>query len=555
MKMKRKTMFCMLSLCLLSAASVNAQVTIGGATDPVAGAILDLNSDVKGGLVLSSIAIEDLGKIPANVLTGITSEQDENLDLRGIMVYNTGTLGVPAGIYVWNGYFWSTDGNCTPIVTTLPTRAFTVRTVNEYADLTVTADGCPRLTYTWYENRTASTTGGVPVSGADKQEYRTSISLPAGTYYYYCGVKSSRSDVEAVSDLFTVTVQYPCTAAPTITAATETEYSVNKNATLQLTVSANGNGDNNQSYQWKSSATGNDGSWGLAGGDNTAATYSVSTGSAGMLHYRCEVSNSCGTSFSDTYKVQVLENTVTDAQNNEYTIGDFGAAGVWMTQNLRSTTSLTLSANPSETNKYYAYPGTSPTNSGIFDGNKEYGLLYNWPAASGRTSGTTDTGGFGSNPPTTHYRGICPEGWHLPSDYEWSQLEKEIATNPQKYSDQMSSYGNYDFTNSTFGWRPNSGTNGTDDTYWGRQMKSQIFINTTYADGSSKACNNNGFDALLVGYAYNGKTDHYGSIARFWSSSAYSSVGIGRELSFGYTGIARNGYNKFDMLSVRCKQN
>jgi hypothetical protein len=67
MKMKRKTMYCMLSLCLLSAVSVNAQVTTGGNTDAMTGALLDLNSPggVRGGLLLSSIAIDDLGKIPA----------------------------------------------------------------------------------------------------------------------------------------------------------------------------------------------------------------------------------------------------------------------------------------------------------------------------------------------------------------------------------------------------------------------------------------------------------------------------------------------------------
>jgi hypothetical protein len=105
MKMKRKTMFCMLSLYLLSAASLNAQVTIGGLTAPASGTLLDLNSlnGAKGGLVLSNIEIYDVSEIPANVLTGISKAQDENTYLQGMMVYNTGTASVPAGIYIWNG--------------------------------------------------------------------------------------------------------------------------------------------------------------------------------------------------------------------------------------------------------------------------------------------------------------------------------------------------------------------------------------------------------------------------------------------------------------------
>jgi hypothetical protein len=214
MKMKRKTMFCMLSLLLLSAASVTAQVTIGGNTDAATGALLDLNSPggVKGGLLLSSIAIDDLGKIPANALTGISSEQDENEELRGIMVYNTGTLGVPAGIYVWNGYCWSPDGSCAPIIIPSPSPAFAVFS-SRYADLAVTADGCPPLVYTWYKSTEASTTGGTPVGNdPDAVTYRTPTGLEEGIHFYYCTVESPSSNVVATSDLFTVTVS-PCSGA------------------------------------------------------------------------------------------------------------------------------------------------------------------------------------------------------------------------------------------------------------------------------------------------------------------------------------------------------
>jgi hypothetical protein len=161
---------------------------------------------VKGGLLLSSIAIDDLGKIPANELWKINSEQDVNLDLRGIMVYNTGTANVPRGIYVWNGYYWSPDGNCNPIITTPHTRAFTVYS-STYADLAVTADGCPPLTYTWYKTTEASTTGGTPVGNSpDAKTYRTPTGLDEGIHYYYCMVESSSGNVVATSDLFTVTV-------------------------------------------------------------------------------------------------------------------------------------------------------------------------------------------------------------------------------------------------------------------------------------------------------------------------------------------------------------
>jgi hypothetical protein len=75
--------------------------------NPVAGALLDLNSTNRGGLLLSNVIITDLKTIPGgNVFAGIPSEQDTNTELAGTIVYHTGSAGIPAGIYVWNGMNW-----------------------------------------------------------------------------------------------------------------------------------------------------------------------------------------------------------------------------------------------------------------------------------------------------------------------------------------------------------------------------------------------------------------------------------------------------------------
>jgi hypothetical protein len=59
--------------------------------------------------------------------------------------------------------------------------------------------------------------------------------------------------------------------------------------------------------------------------------------------------------------------------DNHYTIGDFGTAGIWMTENLRQTTGLTENTDgTSTTTKDYTHVNKSSTN----DAN--YGLLYNW---------------------------------------------------------------------------------------------------------------------------------------------------------------------------------
>ncbi|MDR2805674.1 MAG: hypothetical protein LBB85_08565, partial [Dysgonamonadaceae bacterium] len=96
-------MFFMLALTMLSAASVNAQVLIGGsATDsPATGAVLDLrNTETSnGGLLLPRVALTDMGS-----LVDISGESKDATALIGLTVYNT-TLSTK-GIYVWDGTRW-----------------------------------------------------------------------------------------------------------------------------------------------------------------------------------------------------------------------------------------------------------------------------------------------------------------------------------------------------------------------------------------------------------------------------------------------------------------
>jgi hypothetical protein len=111
--MKAKNLFLLPALALFAGAGLQAQVTIGGLAYPTAGAILDLNSDTKGGLVLSNVAITSLDSIPAG--TGYFPGVDTlalrvfNPKLRGAIVYNTHPATVP-GVYVWTGERWMPFG-------------------------------------------------------------------------------------------------------------------------------------------------------------------------------------------------------------------------------------------------------------------------------------------------------------------------------------------------------------------------------------------------------------------------------------------------------------
>jgi hypothetical protein len=90
----------------LFSVNLQAQVTIGGLDAPKEGIILDLNSAVKGGLLLPNVELDNLQKIPGGIFIGINAAQDSNMELTGTIVYNTyPTTG--EGLYIWDGDQWN----------------------------------------------------------------------------------------------------------------------------------------------------------------------------------------------------------------------------------------------------------------------------------------------------------------------------------------------------------------------------------------------------------------------------------------------------------------
>jgi uncharacterized protein (TIGR02145 family) len=224
-----------------------------------------------------------------------------------------------------------------------------------------------------------------------------------------------------------------------------------------------------------------------------------------------------------------------DAEGNDYTIGNFGEAGTWMTQNLRSTqtvqggdmktVTLYISGAISNTSILYHYPDM---NTSILTTHPEYGLSYTWAAANIGVEPTNE------DPNPVNRQGICPTGWHLPNADEWVALESVISA---------SVLGEYSETTST-------GIAGT-------KVKSKKKVDKTpepeATGGTSLPREEGGFDALLVG---SGNTGYgYGSYAYFWSSSCNDSKGINRNLYTGYAGVGL-GTNtaKNNLYSVRCKK-
>jgi uncharacterized protein (TIGR02145 family) len=192
--------------------------------------------------------------------------------------------------------------------------------------------------------------------------------------------------------------------------------------------------------------------------------------------------------------------TISDVEGNSYktiTIGN----QTWMAENLkvskyRNGTAITTNFTDLEwqnaTTGAYAIYGNNATN------NSTFGKLYNWYAVSDS-------------------RGLCPAGWHVPTDPEWSSLEDYL--------------GGYLVA--------------------GGKLKS---LTSLWASPNSGASNSLGFSGLPGGAR--AETSSYfdlNSGSYWWTSSPYSS-NLGW-FHFSHTANAasnRNGFSNKGGFSVRC---
>jgi uncharacterized protein (TIGR02145 family) len=132
--------------------------------------------------------------------------------------------------------------------------------------------------------------------------------------------------------------------------------------------------------------------------------YNVNTEVDSIIFYKPTIEETTTGTFTDT------------RDGNEYNWVQIGNQ-IWMAENLRYLPSVVGPGTGSTTTAYYYvydYYGTNVTDAKATYNYTHYGVLYNWPAAmNGAESSTTNPSGI---------QGVCPTGWHLPSDAEWAQL-------------------------------------------------------------------------------------------------------------------------------------
>jgi len=217
----------------------------------------------------------------------------------------------------------------------------------------------------------------------------------------------------------------------------------------------------------------------------------------------------------------------------------------------------------SDSDPKWCYPSTVNTNfadTAIYNNNPRIGLLYNWAAATncrGGSNGQTvfDDGEKAAtpdiDPQTTKIQGICPNGWHLPSDWEWTKLEKIINDNTAAYSSTVGDGKEIEVGKT--GWRGSHGRAMVDVCPAPRQP----YGSNGYSNVISPEYNG-GFNIMLTGGFWLLAPTDYGQRATLWSSSGTSASTTARSRTVDgdnkNQAFSREGTYRKALISVRCKK-
>jgi uncharacterized protein (TIGR02145 family) len=214
---------------------------------------------------------------------------------------------------------------------------------------------------------------------------------------------------------------------------------------------------------------------------------------------RCVKNNDCG--------------TVSDYDGNVYQTITIGTQ-CWMMKNLNTT-------HDAEGNSI-----TRLCYNNELDSCAIYGGFYTW--------NTLMNGAESSDINPSGVQGICPNGWHIPSDDEWKQLEMYLGM----------SQAQADLTNQWRGTTEGGKLKKTGTDYWNIP--------------NAGATNETFFTALGSGF-YNNNTLNFNNIkinAFFWTSTeSIPDEAIFRALGYNQSNISSVDWDKERGLSLRCVKN
>lgn len=255
-------------------------------------------------------------------------------------------------------------------------------------------------------------------------------------------------------------------------------------------------------------------------GKGTFTTAITGLAASTTYYIKAYATNSAATSYGNELSFKTYTGSVADVDGNVYNTVTIGTQ-TWMAENLKTTkyfngdligttTPATLDISGESTPKYqWAYAGDESTVA-------TYGRLYTWFAV-------------------TDSRSVCPTGWHVPTDAEWTTLTDYLTNNGYGYQGSGSDIAKS--IAATSGWT----------------------IDPTAGDiGNDQASNNSsGFTAVPSGFRNNTTPGHdEGFAAWLWSSTARSPAdAYSLFFAFMYSDVFKEGDNKQTGDAVRCIKN
>ena len=208
---------------------------------------------------------------------------------------------------------------------------------------------------------------------------------------------------------------------------------------------------------------------------------------------------------------EVVGGTVSDLEGNVYKTVTIGSQ-TWMAENLRS---IKLSdgvaiqyVSDNSTWSNLTTPGYSYYSNDSTTYKAKYGALYNWY--------------------TVQTKKLCPTGWHIPSDAEWTTLATSLGV----------------------------------DSLAGGKLKETTSLD--WYVPNLYATNTTGFTAIPSGYRFfNGSYNNIGYSGNWWSDTEYTTSSarffyLRYDKGFAYDNKITTGKNFVDKLyglSVRCLKN
>ena len=214
--------------------------------------------------------------------------------------------------------------------------------------------------------------------------------------------------------------------------------------------------------------------------------------------------------------------TVTDQDGNSYPYLTYGDQ-VWIVKNAKMVTYRDGTPIPQVTD---ATEWANLTTGAwcYYDNDPSKGKLYNWYAVAG----------IHDNDENTPNKELAPEGWHVPTDAEWSELENYLIANGYNYDGTTTGNKIAKAMSSTTGW------NGS--TIEGTPGNNQFYNNSS------------GFNAFAVGSRYDNNSSFYNKNIEvaYWTNTEFeANFAMDRSLNFDIFSLRGHHNYKISGFSVR----